>query len=128
MLVLMNDDTDKTRELVTRMYAAAATGDLATLEEILDPGFAVEEPNFLPYGGSYNGLESFAALFGEVGKVIDFGAMELEGLTVEGDLAYGRVRAPLVDDSGMASILEEWRIREGRVAEARVFWLHDPKR
>jgi len=124
----MSDDTDKTRNLVTRMYTAAAAGDLATLQQILDPDFSVEEPNFLPYGGTYKGLQEFAALFGEVAKVIDLSKLELDGLTVEGDIAYGRVRAPLVDGSGTASILEEWRLRDGRVAEARVFWLRDPKR
>lgn len=118
--------TDATRRLITRMYAAAAAGDMAVLQEILAPDFTAQEPNFLPYGGTYRGLAEFAALFGEVGKVIDLGKLELQGLTVEGDVAYGRVRVPLADGGGDASIIEEWHVRDGRVVAARVFWLDDP--
>jgi ketosteroid isomerase-like protein len=119
---------DATRELITRVYAAAAAGDMAVLQEILAPDLTVEEPNFLPYGGSYRGLGDFAALFGEVAKVIDLSALKLEGLAVDGDIAYGRVRAPLLDGSGYAAILEEWHVRDDRVVGARVFWLNDPSR
>jgi hypothetical protein len=37
---------DATEDLVTRMYAAAASGDLGTLAEILAPDLLVEEPVF----------------------------------------------------------------------------------
>jgi ketosteroid isomerase-like protein len=120
--------TDATRELVTRMYAAAAAGDMAVLQEVLSPDLTVEEPSFLPYGGRHQGLAEFAALFAKASEVIDLGALELDGLTVEGDVAYGRVSVPLVDGSGQAAILEEWRVRDGRVVAARVFWLNDPSR
>lgn len=120
--------TDATRGLVTRMYAAAAAGDMAVLQDVLSPDFTVQEPNFLPYGGSYQGLPEFAALFAKVSEVLDLAALQLDGLTVEGDVAYGRVRAPLVDGSGHAAILEEWHVRDGRVVAARVFWLNDPRR
>jgi ketosteroid isomerase-like protein len=108
------------------MYAAAAAGDMAVLQEILADDFSVEEPNFLPYGGSHHGREAFVALFAEVSKVIDLTALVLDGLTVEDEFAYARVRVPLVDGSGDAFILEEWRLRDGRVVEARIFWLHAP--
>jgi len=113
-----------TRTLVTQMYTAATAGDMAALGEILSPDLVVREPDFLPYGGTHRGLAEFAALFAEVSKVIDLAALEFDGLTVEGDLAYARVRVPLVAGGGEAEILEEWRVHDGRVAAARVFWLN----
>lgn len=120
----ISSSTEATRDLITRMYAAAAGGGLSTLQKILDPDLIVTEPDFLPYGGVHEGMGAFAALFGQVGQVIDLSRLVLDGLTVENEMAYARVRVPLVQGGGEAAIVEEWQVRDGRVARARVLWLN----
>jgi ketosteroid isomerase-like protein len=114
------------QELIERMYAAAAEADMPTLRGILAEDFVVEEAPFLPYGGSYQGFDGFVDCFTKVAQVIDLSRLQLVGVTADDTYAYCRVRVPLVQSEGEATIIEEWEIREGRVVHARVFWFDLP--
>jgi ketosteroid isomerase-like protein len=114
-----------TKEIITRMYAAAAAGEMAVLRGLFAEDFVIEEPPWLPYGGTYHGFEAFVGVFAEGMKVIDLPQLELRSLTVEDDKAFGVVEVPLVNGHGSASIIEEWTVRDGLVAHGRVFWF-DP--
>ena len=116
----------ETRQLIERMYAAAGSGDMATLREILAADVAIEAAPFVPYGGTYRGFDEFVGCFAKASELIDLTALQLDGITADDEHAYGRVRVPFVDGSGDASILEEWTVRDGRVVAGRVFYFDQP--
>ena len=115
-----------TRELIQRMYAAAGSGDLAILREILAEDVVIEAAPFVPYGGTYRGFDEFVGCFAKASELIDFTGLQLDGITAEDEHAYGRVRVPFVNGSGEANILEEWTVRDGHVVAGRVFYFDRP--
>jgi uncharacterized protein len=120
----MSATTDTTRQIIERMYAAAAAGDMATLAEVMAPDVVIQEPPFLPYGGRYDGLAEFGGVFAEALKVIDLARLELRSLTVEDGNAFGLVSVPLVSGDGEAKIIEHWTVVDGRVTSGTIYW-HD---
>ncbi len=65
------DLTTANRRLIVDMYAAAKAGDVDGFFSALSPEVVITEPSFLPYGGTYRGIDEFRALFGDVAKFLD---------------------------------------------------------
>src|SRR5262249_33204319 len=59
-----------TRATLERMYEAAQAGDMTTLGSLMHPEVRVEEPPFLPYGGTYTGLDDFVGVFARASETI----------------------------------------------------------
>jgi ketosteroid isomerase-like protein len=119
-------NTSETRDVIERMYAAAAAGDMGTLAEVMAPDVVIQEPPFLPYGGCYQGLQEFGGVFGEALKVIDLSRLELQSLTVEDGNAFGVVTVPLVSGEGEARIIEHWTVTDGHVTSGTIYWFDTP--
>jgi ketosteroid isomerase-like protein len=114
-------------EVAERLYAAAAAADMAALRELLADDVVIEVAPFVAYGGTYRGFDEFAGCFAQALGVIDLPRLELDGLTADDERAYGRVRVPLVEGDGEASIIEEWTVRDGKVVAGRVFYFDAPQ-
>jgi hypothetical protein len=60
----MNDSqkTEQTRRVVRAIHAASASGDLEKERQLFSPDLVIEEPPYLPYGGTYHGYDGFLQL------------------------------------------------------------------
>jgi len=106
------------------MYDAAKRGDLDAFVAALAPDVVVVEPSFLPYGGTYRGVDGFLSLFGELAKTFDVAGLNVDRVVADGDIVLGFLRMPFADQNGMLDVIEQSTIRDGKVTEMRIF-VHD---
>ncbi|TAM68264.1 nuclear transport factor 2 family protein [Mycobacterium sp.] len=118
--------TDTTRVTLERMYAAAHDSDVAALASLMHPQVRVDEPSFLPYGGTYTGLDEFAAVFTEAAKVLDMPKLRIHSITAEDENAFAIVTVPLVDSAQTISIVEHWTVADGLITTGRIYWFDRP--
>jgi uncharacterized protein len=116
--------TEANRQLVAEMYTAIKRGDIDGFFAPLAPDVVVNEPRFLPYGGSYRGVNELKELLGRVSGIFDISGMKIEALIADEDHVIGLIRAPLIDSSGEIFLAEISVIRDGRVIEMHIF-VHD---
>jgi hypothetical protein len=81
----------------------------------------IEEPPYLPYGGTFHGYDGFLQLAAQAIEFVDFSSLELESLTVEGNLAFAVVRVRLWSGAGIVAT-EQWRVENGLAVHCRISW------
>jgi hypothetical protein len=118
--------TATTRTVMENMYAAARNGDLDTLARLMHPAVRVDEPPFLPYGGTYTGLAEFAGVFTRAATVINLSELRLESLTVEHKNAFALVTVPLVNTGETTTLVEHWIVTDGLITSGRIYWFDHP--
>lgn len=123
---MTDSTTATTRTTLERMYAAAQAGDIAGLSTLMHPALCVEEPPFLPYGGTYTGLDEFADVFGQAAAVLDMANLRINSITAEGHNAFALVTVPLIDDSQTINIVEHWTVVDGLITTGRIYWFEHP--
>jgi ketosteroid isomerase-like protein len=127
------------REVVERFYDALRRGDTDAIDELVEERFAPDvvarQPESLPFGGVYEGIDAVKRLFAALGA--PDAPVDVERLAVEEiiesvgepdrvDHVVVAVSFPLpgaeVADPGRWHALEWWTFRELRVAELRTFY------
>jgi ketosteroid isomerase-like protein len=116
--------TARSREVVTAVYKAGAGGDVETLLGLMADDLVVEEPWFLPYGGTYETPQGLAELFGKIGAVLDVTQMQIDYLVCDADHVIGIIRIPDRRTGHDVLLAEESTVRDGKVARMRIFF-HD---
>ena len=91
-------------DAVRQIYAAMAAGNPAAAMAYFDEAMVLYEPESLPYGGTYKGLNEIGAAIGEISKYVD-----LAGLKIERVLAD--------DDTAVAFLTATWRYPDGRTRQ-----------
>ena len=117
-------DTEANRATIAAMYAAAQQGDLQGFFAAMAPDVVVVEPSFLPYGGTYRGIEGLQTLMGEVTQILDMGALKVKRVIADGDHVLGFITVPIVGTDSEVELLEYSIMRDGKVSEIRLFF-HD---
>jgi ketosteroid isomerase-like protein len=112
-------------EIVKGAYDALASGDVKGFIGVLDPGITVREPECLPYGGTFIGMQEVLGMFGKAGPLLDSGKSVVESIFGDGDRVAAVLRIPLRDGSGEAVMAEHWTLRDGKAVELDVYW-RDP--
>jgi ketosteroid isomerase-like protein len=115
-------DSVANKEIVRRAYEAMTVGDIRGFIAALDEHIEVHEPEGLPHGGRYVGLDDLKQMFGKAAPVLDVGKLELHELTAEEDRVVALLRIPLRNGGGTALISEHWRLRGGKAVELQAFW------
>jgi uncharacterized protein len=116
--------SDGNLALVTSMYDAAKRGDLDTFVAALSPDVVVIEPAFLPYGGTYRGVEGFLSLFGDLATTFHVAGLNVDRVIAHGDIVLGFLRMPFADRKSVLDVIEQSTVRDGKVTEMRIF-VHD---
>jgi uncharacterized protein len=114
--------TDANRALMAGLYDAAVAGDFEAVLACLDPDVVVHEPHFLPYGGTYNGIDAFAAMIPKVLEVFDLPSMKVDRLIADGDRVIGIIRMPDRANGEDVLLAEESVIRDEKIVEINVFY------
>lgn len=115
--------TERNRKVVLDMYAAGIRGDLAgMLSHMHEQEFVLNEPAFLPYGGVYRGVEAMAAAFAKIAEYLDVASIEIDHVVAEDDYVFVVMRARDRRSGEMVLLAEENRMRDGKIAEMRIFF------
>ncbi|MFE5705408.1 nuclear transport factor 2 family protein [Rhodococcus koreensis] len=118
--------TDQTRAVVERLYAAGTTGDVEGVLATLADNVVVSEPSFLPWGGTYTGHDQFLALFGDLAQKLDLSKLAIEYAVTENDKCFTVFRVPGIDSGKDAFITEQSTVRDGKIVEMTVFYNEQP--
>ena len=119
-------------DIQQRFVAAVFAGDAATLTELCDADFVLEQAASMPYGGTYRGAEGFLQFLGIFGETLEiekldttrvYQAEDPDWLVSEFDL-----RA-VVKASGQiyeTTMLERWQFRGGKVVSIKPHYYAPP--
>lgn len=118
-------DAAHNKQIIKDAYEAMAQGDVRGFLVVLDPEIEVREPDGLPHGGTYRGLDELKGMFAKAGPVLDASKLAIEELTADEDRVVALLRIPLRSGEGDALISEHWRLRDGKAVSLHVFWF-DP--
>ena len=116
--------TTVNRRLLADMYAAAKAGDVAGFFSALSPEVVIKEPAFLPYAGTYRGIDEFRALFGDVATYLDMSSLTVDRIVVDGDHALALIRLSTTSGDREVRLAELSILRDGKVDEMEIF-VHD---
>lgn len=119
---MTGDLSERNKLVVTDMYDAAIGGDLDRLvSHIADEGFALHEPSFLPYGGTYHEKKGMIEAFGKIAQFLETSELRVDHVVADGEYVFGVLRAPDRATGELVLIAEENILRDGKVVEMRVF-------
>jgi uncharacterized protein len=115
------------KNLVLGALGAAQSGDIAAFLSALHQDVRLHEPDFLPYGGLYEGPESFLAGIGAAGSVLDVAKAELLNASADETRTVLLMAVPLLSTGECMHITEHWSVEDGLVTDVRVFWFEHPE-
>lgn len=116
--------TEVSRKVVQDFYANGIAGNFGDMLSCLDENLVVIEPPFLFYGGRYEGIPAFQALFAEVGQYVDVSSMKVESLVADGDVVVVFMTARVVKTNDVVQIGEYSRVSNGKIVEMKIYY-HD---
>ena len=114
--------TSSTLSIVQAFYQAGIEGDQAAFFGLLAPDVVLREPNYLPYGGTYQGTEQFGPVFIEVNKYLDLSTVTIDKIVVDGSRAVAFLRVETRASGAQVRIAEAVEIVGGKVAEISIFF------
>lgn len=114
------EKTERNRVAAEAMYGAAKSGDAPTFFSFISPDVVVEEPGFLPYGGTYHDIAGLQRLFTILVSEFDLAGLDFERIVVDGDYVCVLATAPLIK-GGAVTFIERARMRDGKVLSLRIY-------
>ena len=117
-------DTETTRAVIERFYAAIGAWDEDALRAVVHPDAELHQPPTLPYGGVYRGPDEMMPLWKNVILPSgDPGEFYMDSTIVEGDHAV--VIAGSKRGGKPTLACEDYLVRDGQIVRIRMFWF-DP--
>ena len=110
------------KQIVSDAYAALANGNPGGFLGVLAPDIEVREPDTLPHGGTYRGMDELIGMFRTAGALLDSGGTVVDSLTADDDRVVAVIRMPLRSGAAEALITEHWTLRDGKATHIHVFW------
>ena len=113
--------TEHNRALAEQMYGAIARGDIEGFLSFISPNVVVEEPDFLDYGGTYDGIDGLKTLFAKFATRFDLSGLDFERIVVDGDYVCAICRAPVLGTNNSVVFIERVLIEADKVIGLRVY-------
>jgi len=85
-----------------------------------DPNIAMHEPQMLPFGGDYVGIEEFKTFYPAVRKYYDFSTWELLGVYGDGDTVFATTRVSIANTTRTMYIAEQFTFSGRKLVDVRV--------
>jgi uncharacterized protein len=131
--------TETSRDIVKRFYDFLCAGDFEGILSCFHLDIEIHEPECLPYGGVYKGMEGAMKLFSEAPKLLDVGVFKVDALIADGNLVAGMLQTAIVGTGEPLAVAEVSTVKDGKIIKVRVFqwdptiainctaWAHDPR-
>jgi hypothetical protein len=118
------DLTKQTRVAAEAMYGAVKGGDLATFLSFVSPAIVVDEPDFLPYGGQYEGIDGLQRLFGEFAIRFDLSGLDIKHIVVDGQEVCAICEVPTASGRSVVEFIEHATYEDGKAVRLRIYMHH----
>lgn len=121
---MASGDSQRTKEVLERFYAAILSWDEPALAELVDENAELHQPPTLPYGKIYRGRDELMEVWKNVIlPLADAGTAYVDNMIFEGEFAAVIAGAKMSGKDTLAC--EEYHVRDGRIVRIRMFWF-DP--
>jgi uncharacterized protein len=119
-----NVKTEASRKVVNAFYEAAYNGDPESAMALCDNNIAVHEPPYLPYGGTYRGLDGFRELGSRIAEYADSSTAEVEYIVAESERVFASIKARDRQGNNLR-LVEQLIVNNGQITEITVYYF-DP--
>jgi len=118
--------------LKKRFVAALGDGDWDTGASLMHPDFELREPDALPYGGTYKGIEGFKQCLGSIAAAHKTTQMETLHTYFASDPdriigeTYWRGVLHASGREAESKVIEQFEFRDGKILAITVYWFNIP--
>jgi hypothetical protein len=85
-----------------------------------DPNLTMHEPQLLPFGGDYRGVDAFRKFYPAVRAYYDFSTWELLGVYGDGDVVFATTRVAVAATAQTMYIAEQFTFSGRKLIDVRV--------
>ena len=112
---------------LSAIHAASAAGDLEKERQLFSADMVIEEPPYLPYGGTFHGYEGFLRLFRECSSFCELASTPAQfphvlDAAVRTAVETRGVSVLVVPGAITAIATEQWRVEKGLAVHCRISW------
>jgi hypothetical protein len=93
-----------------------------------DPNLVMHEPDILPFGGDYRGIDEFRTFYPKVRSYYDFSTWEVLGVYGDGDTVFATTRVAIANTSKTMYIAEQFTFSGTKLVDVRVHVCDAPDR
>ncbi|HEY1604829.1 MAG TPA: nuclear transport factor 2 family protein [Allosphingosinicella sp.] len=107
-----------------KAFIAEMLGQKKRLEDYpdrVDPDLVMYEPAWLPFGGTYRGLDDFKRFYGKVRNFYDFETWKLIDVVADGEIVFSTSQVRVAGRDTTMHIAERFRFSGAILAEVRIF-------
>lgn len=116
--------TERNRAAAQALYDAAIAADMEKILSFLSDDLVIEEPDFLPYAGTYKGKSAFPDLFGNICLHMDMTQINLNYLIVDGDRVVANLAIPDTTNGELTSFFEESIWKDGKIVAMKLYYFN----
>ena len=109
---------------IQAFYDAAARADMPAILDEVSEDILIEEPAFLPHGGTYRGKAGLQRMLAEASEMADFTSLRIERLLVDGHGGFAVLRLRHRKTGNDILVAEETHLASGKIAKLRIY-IHD---
>lgn len=110
--------TDENKAFVEEMLGSKK--QLTDYPDHFDPDIIMHEPQMLPFGGDYQGIDAFNEFYPEVRNYYDFSTWELLGVYGEGNTVFATTRVEIANCTRTMFIAEQFTFAGRKLVDVRV--------
>jgi hypothetical protein len=118
--------TDDNKAFIREMLGSKR--QLTDYPDRFDPRISMHEPQMLPFGGDYQGIDAFQKFYPEVRAYYDFSTWELLGVYGDGDTVFATTRVTIANTTRTMYIAEQFTFSGRKLIDVRVHVCDAPKR
>jgi hypothetical protein len=118
--------TDDNKAFIREMLGSKR--QLTDYPDRFDPRISMHEPQMLPFGGDYQGIDAFQKFYPEVRAYYDFSTWELLGVYGDGDTVFATTRVTIANTARTMYIAEQFTFSGRKLIDVRVHVCDAPKR
>ena len=110
--------TDDNKTFVKEMLSLKK--QLTDYPDRFDAKITMHEPQMLPFGGDYQGIEDFQKFYPTVRTYYDFSTWELLGVYGDGDTVFATTRVTIANTAKTMYIAEQFKFAGRKLVDVRV--------
>ena len=113
------------REFVKQFYGHLAAGNIAAVLASFHEEVEIHEPDCLPYGGVYRGIDGVKKLLSQAAQHLDSRVFNVEAVVADEERVIAILHTAVRGSRAPIMVAEESRLKDGKIHRVRVF-LFDP--
>ena len=121
----MTSTVERNRAVAKALYENLKAGNLAAVLASFDEDIEIHEPDCLPYGGVYRGIDGVKKLFAQAAQHLDSRVFDVQSILSEGDRVVAIIQTVTRGARTPVLLAEESILRDGKLWRVRVY-LFDP--